>query len=65
MFLLPSDVLAYIDPGTGSLIYQTIFAVLLGAGVVFRRVWLGIGKALLGRIGQRPKGDSTETPGAP
>lgn len=65
MFLLPADVLAYIDPATGSLLYQTILAVLLGAGVVFRRVWLGIGKTLLSLIGRRSNGDSTDAPGAP
>jgi len=28
---------AYIDPGTGSLIYQTALTVLLGLGLVMRR----------------------------
>ena len=28
---------AYIDPGTGSLIYQTVLTVLLGLGFVIRR----------------------------
>jgi hypothetical protein len=30
--------LAYIDPGTGSMILQAVIATLLGAGVFFRRV---------------------------
>jgi hypothetical protein len=32
----PSDAHAYIDPGAGSLIYQTILAVLLGLGFFLR-----------------------------
>ena len=35
--LTPKDAQAYIDPGTGSMVYQTILAILLGAGFVFRR----------------------------
>ena len=38
MFLLmEGPASAYVDPGTGSLIYQTILTILLGAGLVFRR----------------------------
>ena len=29
---------AYVDPGTGSLVYQTALTILLGVGLVFRRV---------------------------
>ncbi|OFW16791.1 MAG: hypothetical protein A3F70_14365 [Acidobacteria bacterium RIFCSPLOWO2_12_FULL_67_14] len=29
---------AYVDPGTGSLLYQTALTVVLGLGLVFRRV---------------------------
>ena len=32
----PSDAYAYIDPGAGSLIYQTVLAVLLGLGFFLR-----------------------------
>ena len=44
---------AYIDPGSGSLIYQTIITVLLGAGFVFRRAL-----ASVGRWFRRDSGDS-------
>jgi len=29
---------AYVDPGTGSLLYQTALTIVLGLGLVFRRV---------------------------
>lgn len=29
---------AYVDPGTGSLLYQTALTMVLGIGLVFRRV---------------------------
>jgi hypothetical protein len=32
-------VLAYIDPGTGTLIWQSITAALIGVGFYFRRFW--------------------------
>ena len=44
---------AYIDPGSGSLIYQTIITVLLGVGFVFRRAI-----ASVGRWFRRDHGDS-------
>jgi hypothetical protein len=31
-------VLAYIDPGTGTMIWQSITAVVIGAGFYFRRL---------------------------
>ena len=45
--------LAYIDPGSGSLIYQTVLTVLLGAGFVFRRAFASIGR-LFRRGGDAP-----------
>jgi hypothetical protein len=32
------DAFAYVDPGTGSLLYQTALTLILGFGLVFRRV---------------------------
>ncbi len=46
--LWPSDVHAYIDPGTGSLLYQTGLAIVLGLAVVFRRAWAKLGTMLVG-----------------
>lgn len=37
LLLAEQPAFAYIDPGTGSLIYQTALTVLLGLGFVFRR----------------------------
>lgn len=33
---------AYVDPGTGSLLYQTALTIVLGLGLVFRRVRVSI-----------------------
>ena len=37
-FLTERQALAYVDPGTGSLLFQTALTVLLGVGLVLRRV---------------------------
>ncbi|MGE3512771.1 MAG: hypothetical protein AB7N65_28240 [Vicinamibacterales bacterium] len=48
---------AYIDPGSGSLIYQAILAAVLGVGFTFRRV---LGAVLhLGRGSSRPETSAT------
>jgi hypothetical protein len=44
---------AYIDPGSGSLIYQTALTVLLGAGFLFRRAFASIGRLFRGRPQER------------
>ena len=43
---------AYIDPGTGSLIYQTALTVLLGLGLVLRRSRASISR-FVRRLGGR------------
>jgi hypothetical protein len=40
---------AYIDPGSGSLIYQTALGLLLGFGFVFRRMVAGMMRFFKGR----------------
>jgi hypothetical protein len=40
---------AYIDPGSGSLIYQTALAMLLGAGFYFRKTLASIARLFRGR----------------
>jgi hypothetical protein len=45
---------AYIDPGSGSLIYQTALTLLLGAGFLFRRAFASIGRLFRGRSQDRP-----------
>lgn len=52
---------AYIDPGTGSLIYQTALTLLLGAGLVVRRARGTIAR-FVRRLGGR--GAGPESPGA-
>ena len=52
---------AYVDPGTGSLLYQTALTMVLGLGLVFRRVRVSIVqfvKRLGGQVG-RPDGGPT------
>ena len=51
---------AYIDPGTGSLIYQTALTLLLGAGLVLRR-FRGSVARFVKRLGGR--GAGPESPG--
>ena len=38
-FVLPSNVYAYLDPGTGSMILQTVIAVFLGAAFIIKTQW--------------------------
>jgi len=38
LLLGEGSALAYVDPGTGSLLYQTALTIVLGLGLVFRRV---------------------------
>jgi hypothetical protein len=52
---------AYIDPGTGSLIYQTILTLFLGLGLVLRRTRGSIAR-FFKRLGGRDVGP--ESPGA-
>jgi hypothetical protein len=49
---------AYIDPGTGSLIYQTALTVLLGLGFMVRRSRESIGR-FIRRLGGRDVASDT------
>jgi hypothetical protein len=53
---------AYIDPGSGSLIYQTALGLLLGFGFMFRRVIAGVSRLFKGR--PQPDADAPERPAA-
>jgi hypothetical protein len=48
LLLMPRDAQAYVDPGSGSLIFQAIAAVLAGILVAGRAYWTKI-KSLFGR----------------
>ena len=45
--LLPSQVYAYLDPGTGSYIVQIIIASLVGGLYLFARSWKGFKKFVM------------------
>lgn len=51
--------LAYIDPGTGSLIYQALLAGLLGLGFAFRRTTDTLKNFAQQWFGRRPAADET------
>lgn len=52
------DVYAYLDPGTGSLIFQTVVAALAAAAYAFRSYWGKI-RTLFGRNPSRSSGEHT------
>lgn len=39
IFLIPKEAYAYLDPGSGSLIFQVLIAVFLGSFFTIRAVW--------------------------
>ena len=47
---------AYLDPGSGSFLFQILLAVLLGIGIAVRASW---GK-IKGWFGAKPKADQTD-----
>jgi hypothetical protein len=47
---------AYVDPGTGSLLYQTALTMVLGLGLVFRRVRVSIVQFVKRLSGRGDKG---------
>jgi len=58
-------ILAYIDPGSGSLIYQTLLTILLGLGFVLRRVRGSISRFVKRLFGKRDDALETVTRGRP
>ena len=47
--LFISDAFAYIDPGTGSMIFQSLIGALVGAGIILKVYWTKIKFAILDR----------------
>ena len=47
--LFVSVAFAYIDPGTGSMILQSLIGVLVGAGIILKVYWTKIKFAILDR----------------
>jgi hypothetical protein len=54
---IPLSILAYIDPGTGSIILQAVVATVVGAAIAVKLFW----HRLLKFFGLR-KGSGTDTP---
>ena len=52
--VLSCDVHAYLDPGTGSLVFQTAVAALAALGYAFRSYWGRIRTLFRRRQSQRP-----------
>ncbi len=60
VFVTPSDAWAYIDPGTGSYLFQIAAAGLLGAAYTLRRYWSALASALRGRLPVHGASDAGE-----
>lgn len=54
MLLAPTPALAYVDPGTGTLLVQGLIAAIAGAMVFFRGRWLDIKRFLRKLRGKDP-----------
>ena len=54
LLLFPTDAFAYIDPGTGSMAYQMLLVLVLGAGLVFRRACMRVGAFVFGLFHRGP-----------
>jgi hypothetical protein len=51
----PQRAHAYLDPGTGSYIFQILIASLLGAAFAIKVFWLRIKTFVVGLVSKRPK----------
>lgn len=52
---------AYVDPGTGSLLFQTALTIVLGLGLVFRRVRGSIISFVKRLGGRQPSAEPADT----
>lgn len=60
LLCVPVTASAYLDPGTGSLIFQSLLAVLFGVGVAFRQVRAWVAKAWAFILRRPPPGDDSK-----
>jgi hypothetical protein len=60
-----SFIIAYIDPGSGSLIYQTLLTILLGLAFVLRRAGGSISRFVKRLFGKRDDAWESVTRGRP
>jgi hypothetical protein len=58
LLVFPTPAMAYIDPGTGSLIFQAAVAFVLGAGLFLRRS----ARRIRDRLGGKPADPSPPAP---
>ena len=49
LFIFTSPAYAYLDPGTGSMILQSLIGALVGVGIVLKVYWTKIKFAILDR----------------
>jgi hypothetical protein len=56
LLLAPSDAWAYVDPGTGSYLFQLAVAGLVAGAYTIRRYWDGIKRLFRGRSTPSPGG---------
>jgi hypothetical protein len=61
MLVCPADAWAYVDPGTGSYLFQILIAGGLAASYSLRRYWDALKAALLGKR-EPSSGASSQTP---
>jgi len=55
-YLSAGDAYAYLDPGTGSYVFQLVIAALLGAAFAVKVFWLRIKTFFFSLISKKPKG---------
>jgi len=56
------SILAYIDPGTGSMVFQVLAAAILSAGLFFHGLRIAIAGALARALGIRSKSAQPDAP---
>ena len=54
---IPRDAFAYLDPGTGSYIFQLLIAGLLGAAFAIKVFWIRIKNFFAGLLSKKNKDD--------
>lgn len=53
-------IFGYLDPGTGSIIFQSIVGIVAGIGLFGRRVFTGMGQKLRSLFSRGNSGDSAD-----
>lgn len=61
LFLAPRDVHAYLDPGSGSLVFQVVLAFFVSAGFAMKTNWVRIKGMLLKTPPAEKEGDQEKS----